>query len=118
MADNYISVKTDKGILNVSEEVVGSIVRTAVSDVEGVTGLNNAAGAEIAEFIGVRSMSKGVRISHNGENIVCDVIINVCYGSNIIDVAKNVQNSVESELQTITGQENITVNVNVAGIAF
>ena len=118
MADNYITINCEKGSLNVSEEVAGSIIRSAVLDVEGVAGINGAAGADIAEFIGKKALSKGIRLKYEDGQITCDVIINVSYGSNVIEVAENVQNAVHAELLNMTSLEDIVVNVNVAGIAF
>ena len=52
MGETYISCQEEKGSINISEDVISSMVRTAVAEVEGVAGLSNTAGAEIAELIG------------------------------------------------------------------
>ena len=49
MGDNYITCREENGSINISEEVISSIVRAAVVEVEGVAGLSNTAGGEIAE---------------------------------------------------------------------
>ena len=118
MGENYITCQEEKGSINISEEVINSVVRSAISEVEGVAGLSNTAGAELAELIGLKTISKGVKVQFIDNKIIVDVIINVVYGCNIMDVAKNVQERVMSMVQATTGIEQAEVNVHVSGIAF
>ena len=80
MGENYITCQAEKGSINISEEVISSVVRSAISEIEGVAGLSNTAGAEIAELIGLKTLSKGVKVQFVEEKIVVDVIITVEYG--------------------------------------
>ena len=50
--------------------------------------------------------------------VIVDTIINVSYGCNIVEVAKNVQEKVYNVVQTATGLDNISANVHVSGVAF
>ena len=118
MTDNYISKVSDKGTINISEDVLSNIVRNSIIDIEGVSGLSNTAGAEIAEFIGLKSVPKGVKIQSVDETVIVDTIITVSYGFNIVDVAKKVQNEIISAVTSCTGIEDVEVNVHVAGISF
>ena len=118
MGDNYITCQEEKGSINISEEVINGVVRSAVSEVEGIAGLSNTAGAELAELIGFKTISKGVKVQFIDGKIIVDVIINVVYGCNIMNVAKNVQERVMSIVQATTGIEQAEVNVHVSGIAF
>ena len=118
MAENYITCQEEKGSINISEDVIVSLVKSAVGEIDGVAGLSNAAGAELAELIGIKTVSKGVKVAFEEETIVIDVIINVSYGSSIVAVAKAVQDKLLSTVQSVTGFENAKVNVHVAGISF
>ena len=118
MNENYITCREENGSINIAEEVISGVVRTAILETEGVAGLSNTAGAEIAELIGIKSLSKGVKVQFAEGKIVVDVIINVKYGCNIVNVAKDVQDRVMDVVQATTGMENAAVNVHVAGIAF
>ena len=118
MGENYITCQEEKGSINISEEVINGVIRSAVSEVEGVAGLSNTAGAELAELIGFKTISKGVKVQFIDGKIIVDVIINVVYGCNIMNVAKNVQERVMSIVQATTGIEQAEVNVHVSGIAF
>lgn len=118
MGENYISCQEANGSINISEEVISTLVRTAVTQVEGVAGLSNTSGAELVELIGIKSLSKGVKVQFIDGKVVIDIIITVSYGSNIVNVAKAVQDEVMGVVLAATGLEKAEVNVHVSGIAF
>ena len=118
MGENYICCQAEKGSINISEEVITGVVKSAVSEVEGVAGLSYTAGAELAELIGLKNVNKGVKVQFVDEKIIIDVIINVMYGCNIVQVAREVQEKVMSMIQASTGLEQAEVNVHVSGISF
>ena len=118
MGENYITCREENGSINISEDVIAGVVRAAVAEVDGVAGLSNAAGAEIAELIGIKSLSKGIKVQFEDEKIVVDVLITVRYGSSVVSVARAVQDKVMTAVQASTGIERAEVNVHVTGIAF
>ena len=118
MGENYITCQVENGSINISEEVINSIVRTAIAEVDGVAGLSNTAGAELAELIGLKTVTKGVKVQFVDSKIVVDLIITVMYGRNIVSVAKAVQDKIMTIVQSTTGIEQAEVNVHVSGIAF
>ena len=118
MGDSYISYREENGSINISEDVISGIVRTAVLDVEGVSGMSTTARAELAELIGLKPLPKGVKVHFEGQKIIVDAIITVVYGNNVVNVAKNVQTAIRSVLQASTGFEDAEVNVHVSGISF
>ena len=118
MGENYITCREENGSINISEEVISGMVRAAVSEVDGVAGLSNTAGAEIAELIGLKTLPKGVKVQFVEDKIVVDTIITVRYGYSVVDVAKTVQDKVMTAVQATTGIEQAEVNVHVTGIAF
>ncbi len=118
MAENYITCQEENGSINISEDVIAGMVRSAVMDVEGVAGLSNTAGAEIAELIGIKTLTRGVKVQYINDKVVVDTIITVSYGSNIVQVAKNVQEKAINTVSAATGIQKAEVNVHVSGIAF
>ena len=118
MNDNYISCQEELGSIHISEDVFTSLVRAAVVEVQGVAGLANTAGAELAELLGLKSVNKGVKVQLSEEQTVIDVIINVIYGSSILSVAQEVQNKVIEAVQATTGLGKPQVNVHVSGLVF
>ncbi len=117
MSESYITCREEHGSINISEDVISGMVRAAALEVEGVAGLSNTAGAELAELIGLKTLTKGVKVQFVEDKIVVDTIITVNYGSKIMEVARAVQEKLVSVIQT-TGFEKAEVNVHVSGIAF
>ena len=118
MAENYITCREENGSINISEDVIAGMVRSAVLEVEGVAGLSTTAGAEIAELIGIKTLTRGVKVQFENEKVVVDTIITVAYGSNIVNVARSVQEKAFNTVSAATGIQNAEVNVHVSGIAF
>ena len=54
----------------------------------------------------------------SGGVITVDVIIMVRYGSNVVSVAKQVQDTVTGAVESMTGMGAPVVNVHVSGVAF
>lgn len=119
MSDNkeYLVQDVEKGTVNISEEVVAAIAALAVSEVEGVYGLSSSFTADLAQMLGKKNMSKGVKLSID-ENVVsveCFVVIN--YGVEIPVVAGNIQDNVINAVESMTGLKVAAVNVDICGIS-
>lgn len=117
MAENYITKQEEKGSINISEDVINVMVSAAVTDAEGVAGLGSSTTPELAELFGRKNPGKGVKIRFIDGKIIIDVLITVCYGGSITEIAARVQDNVCREVESITGME-CTVNVHVTGISF
>lgn len=119
MADNkeYLTQKEENGNINISEEVIASIAAVAATEVEGVASLGNGS-VDIAEFLGKKSISKGVKLQIDEENIAVDLYVNVKYGSVVPTVAKYVQEGVASAIESMAGLTVTAVNVHVSGVQF
>ena len=120
MAENkeYFTQEMENGSIQISEDVVASVTGMAVLEVEGVCGLSSSIGTDIAEMLGMKTLSKGVRLSiteTGALRIDCDVVSK--FGQNIFELAKNVQENVKSSVESVTGLRVAEVNVTVCGIA-
>ena len=120
MAENkeYYTQEMENGSIQIPEDVVASVTGMAVLEVEGVCGLSSSIGTDIAEMLGMKTLSKGVRLSTTETGalrIDCDVVSK--FGQNIFELAKNVQENVKSSVESVTGLRVAEVNVTVCGIA-
>ena len=120
MAENkeYFTQEMENGSIQISEDVVASVTGMAVLEVEGVCGLSSSIGTDIAEMLGMKTLSKGVRLSTTETGalrIDCAVVSK--FGQNIFELAKNVQENVKSSVESVTGLRVAEVNVTVCGIA-
>ena len=118
MAENYITRVEDGGSINISEDVIATMVKLAVREVEGVAAMASTAGPAVADLLGKKNVSKGVKVQIVDDTIKVDAVILVRYGCNIVSVAKDVQNSVSEAVKAITGIDKTEVNVHVSGVVF
>ena len=119
MADNkqYITQTQDNGCVMISEDVICSIVSHAVSEVDGVVSINSKPTADLADMIG-KKWGKGMKIVISEDNaITIDVDVIIGYGQSVVAIAGSVQNAIIGAVQSMTGVDTVTVNVNVCGIA-
>ena len=117
MPDNYIITEVEKGTIHISEDVIATVVGAALAECDGVAGLASTVGGDLTELLGKKSVSKGIKITFEDGKILVDVIILVHFGSNIVSVAKKVQEKIVSELESMTGLSS-EVNVRVSGVTF
>lgn len=115
MAENYITTQEEKGSINISEDVFAVMVAAAATEVEGVSGLTNTMAGDLAEFLGIKNITKGIKVAIVDGRVVVDMIITVRFGCNITTVAKNAQKAAASAIESMTGLPS-TVNVHVSGI--
>lgn len=105
--------------LTISEDVIGIIAGIAAAEVEGVSGMTLGLVDGINQILGSnKKYSRGVKIELEGNNVVIDLYVIVKYGVRIPDVAFSIQNSVKSQVETMTGLNVQSVNINVQGVTF
>lgn len=117
MPENYITNDTKQGKISISEDVINVIVSAAIAEMEGVAGLTNPTSTDIADFLGIKNASRGIRISGEDGQIVIDLVILVRYGHPVTAVAKKAQEQVAASVESMTGMK-AKVNVHVTGITF
>ena len=119
MAENkqYIVQTQENGSVMISEDVITAIVSQAVSEVEGIVGLNTKPGSDIADLIGKKSWGKGMKIVFAEDDTVSiDCNLTVAYGMSVVTVAAAVQDAVRNAVESMAGVKVTAVNVNVCGI--
>lgn len=114
---DYLVQPVEKGTVNISEEVVAAIAALAVSEVEGVYGLASSFTADIAEMLGKKNLSRGVRLTIEESVVTVEAFVVVTYGYEIPQVARAIQDNVISAVESMTGLTCNTVNVDVCGIS-
>jgi uncharacterized alkaline shock family protein YloU len=113
----YIRNTDEKGSVNISEDVIAVIAAAATADVEGVHGLYAAHGKEITQVTGKKKLTKGVKISADGDRLTIDVQIMAEMGACVNEVGAEVQNAVINAVEAAAGITVAAVNVHVCGIS-
>lgn len=110
------NVVDSMGNIKISEEVIAIVSGIAASEVKGVAGMSNTIAGGIAELLGKKSMSKGVRVELSETTTTIGISLIVEYGCRIPDVAWEVQEKVKKAVESMTGLEVIEVNIFVDGL--
>jgi uncharacterized alkaline shock family protein YloU len=106
------------GKINISEDVVSIISSVATLEVPGVKDMSVGLSEGIAEIIGKKPPSKGVKVEILDDKVILDLKIIVEYGCRIPEVAWNVQEKVKQAVETMTGLNVIKVNIHIQGVNF
>ena len=117
MAENYITYQEEKGNIHISEDVIAVIVGAAATEVEGVAGLSSTIGVDLVDFLGKKSLQKGIKLQIDENQVVVDTIIMIRFGYAVTAVAQKVQEAVIAAVESMTGLA-VRVNVHVNGVAF
>ena len=111
-----IQLENNRGEIIVADEVIAVIKGLAAMEVEGVASMAGNATRELISKIGIKSLSKGVKVDVLEDVVTVDATLNLKYGYNVKDVSVKVQEKVKVAIENMTGLKVADVNVRVAGI--
>lgn len=115
---NNYSIHEDHviGEVQIADEVVAIIAGLATTEVKGVASMYGNITNELVAKLGMKNLSKGVKIEVVDGNVRVDLAINLEYGYNIPEVTSAVQEKVKSAIETMTGLEVENVNIRVVDV--
>ena len=108
----------NQGTVKIASDVVATIAGLAAADVAGVAGMSGGFSGGIAELLGRKNLTKGVKVEVNDQSALLDIMVIVEYGCNIADVARNVQEAVKKAVEGMTGLICSAINIHVQGVSF
>ena len=114
----YWDCADDMGTVKISEEVIASIAAISVMGHSGVYSLSSGLGADLAELLGKKTLTRGVKIIFFENALKIDIYFVIKFGFAVCEVAKEVQQSVKSAVESMTGLTVGSVNIHVTGISF
>lgn len=109
--------KSIPGALRISEDVIASIVKNAVSETDGVYSILPSK-KTIKDLFVKKEDIGDVTITLNDDVVEISLKIIIKGGSKAINVAEEVQTNVKSSVQSMTGIAVSRVNVIVSDIVF
>ena len=119
MAENRkgFKIKEDKlGKVKIADEVVAMIAGLAATEVSGVDSMAGNITNELVGKLGMKNLSKGVKVDVTEEHVSVDLSLNIKYGYNIPEVSEKVQEKVKSAIENMTGLVVLDVNIKIAGV--
>ena len=111
-----IQLENNRGEIIIADEVIAVITGLAAMEVEGVASMAGNATRELISKIGIKSLSKGVKVDVLEDVVTVEATLNLKYGYNVKDVSVKVQEKVKVAIENMTGLKVADVNVRVAGI--
>ena len=115
---NTYTIKTDEnlGEIKIADEVVAIIAGLAAMEVEGVASMAGNVTRELISKLGMKSLSKGVKVDVLDGIVTVSLALNLNYGYSIKDITSKVQEKVKTAIENMTGLEVADVNIRVAGV--
>ena len=104
------------GEVQIADEVVAIIAGLAATEVEGVNSMAGNITNELVGKLGMKNLSKGVKVEVTEEHVSVDLSLNIRFGYNIPEVSKNVQERVRAAIENMTGLTVLDVNIRIAGV--
>jgi uncharacterized alkaline shock family protein YloU len=106
------------GAVRISEEVVKTIAGMAAIDIKGVAGMSGGLYGGIAELLGRKNLSKGIKVAVGEKETAIDIYMIMEYGVRVPEVASSIQNKVKDAVESMTGLVVVEVNIHVEGVVF
>ena len=107
---------TDIGNIHISEEVIAVIAGIAATEGPELYSLVGHITNEIVSKMGIKSLSKGIKVDMAEDTVTISVTVNLVYGYNIPKTCKAIQERIIQSVESMTGMSVAEVNVNVNDI--
>ena len=108
--------KDKLGEVQIADEVVAIIAGLAATEVDGVDSMAGNITNELVGKLGMKNLSKGVKVDVTEDHVSVDLSLNLTYGYNIPEVSEAVQDRVKSAIENMTGLSVLDINIKIAGV--
>ena len=112
------TIKEDEnlGEVKIADEVVAIIAGLAAMEGDGVASMSGNATRELISKLGMKSLSKGVKVDVLEGIVTVSLKLNLKYGYNVMDICQKVQEKVKAAIENMTGLTVADVNIRIAGV--
>ena len=104
------------GEVHIADEVVAIIAGLAATEVEGVASMAGNITNEMVSKLGMKSLSRGVKVTVLEGVVTVDLSLNIEYGKNVLETSRTVQERVKTSIENMTGLEVADVNIHIASV--
>ncbi|MDR2976664.1 MAG: Asp23/Gls24 family envelope stress response protein [Streptococcaceae bacterium] len=113
-----VTFNTSNGKVEISTEVISTVVGTSTTEIFGVVGMTsqNSVRDNVRQILRQDNYSKGVLVKSDEDGTTIDVFVVISYGVKLSEVARNIQERVRFNLENQLGLTNVKVNVNVQSV--
>lgn len=115
--NTYALTEDEKiGSVKIADDVVAMIAGIAATEVDGVAAMAGNITNELMSRVGMKSLTKGVKVDVLNRVVTVDLALTMEYGYNIPATCQKVQEKVKSAIENMTGLEVADVNIRIAGV--
>ena len=104
------------GSVQIADDVVAMIASLATTEIDGVSAMAGNITNELMSKVGMKNLTKGVRVSVQEGDVTIDLAVTMEYGYNIPATCQKVQEKVKSAVENMTGLNCTDVNIRIAGV--
>ena len=111
-----IKMDASLGEVKIADEVVAIIAGLAAMEVEGVSSMSGNTTREIIGKLGMKTLSKGVKVDVLEGIVTVSLALTLKYGYSLVSVSNKVQEKVKAAIENMTGLTVADVNIRVMGV--
>lgn len=104
------------GSVVIADEVVAIIAGLAATEVEGVASMADNISRELVARLGMKNLSKGVRVEILDGEATVYMSLNIRFGYSIPQVSAKVQEKVAAAIENMVGMHVAGVNIKIAAV--
>ena len=104
------------GEVKIADDVVATIAGLATTEVEGVASMQGNLTNEIVGKLGVKNLSKGVKIELMRGKVHAELSVIMRYGYSIPKTCNAIQDRVKTAMENMTGLDVESVNIRIVGV--
>ena len=104
------------GSVQIADDVVAMIASLATTEIEGVSAMAGNVTNELMSKVGMKKLTKGVKVDVVDGNVKVDLAVTMEYGYNIPVTCQKVQQKVKNAIENMTGLTCTDVNIRIAGV--
>ncbi|MCQ2541555.1 MAG: Asp23/Gls24 family envelope stress response protein [Lachnospiraceae bacterium] len=119
MDTSVITIPADEngvGSIQIADDVVAMIASLAATEIDGVSSMVGNITNELMGKVGMKKLTKGVKVDILGNVVRIDLAIVLEYGFNILETSQKVQNKVKTAVENMTGLSVSDVNIRIANV--
>ncbi|MBP3469504.1 MAG: Asp23/Gls24 family envelope stress response protein [Lachnospiraceae bacterium] len=120
MDTNNITISKDVrniGSVQIADDVVAMIASLAATEIDGVSALVGNITNELMSKVGMKKLTKGVKVDIIENVVTIDLAIILEYGFNIPKTCQKVQDKVKTAIETMTGLTVSDVNIRISSVS-
>ena len=106
----------NKGQVQIADDVVAMIASLATAEVKGVHALSGNITNELMSKVGVKKLTKGIKVDVVENNVTINMAVTMEYGHNIPATCTKLQDKVKTAVENMTGLNCTDVNIRIIGV--